>query len=130
VEASGIAVEERSLPGGVQGVSQGGRIVLRAGLDSRSRLLVLAHELCHELAHQGDGAGEKPRQVRELEAEATAFVVGTALGVESPFSADYLLSHGVDAAALRSALTTVQRLARAVLAIVGESHVAGVPAAA
>ena len=122
VEAAGIAVEERPLPAGVQGASLGGRVVLRPGLDSRSRLLTLVHEVCHEVAHQAEGEPEKPRQVRELEAESVAYVVGTVLGVPSPFSADYLLGYGLGAEDLKAALGTVQRLVREVLSVVGDPN--------
>ena len=120
IEADGIVVEERSLPMGVQGVSLGGTIFIRRGLDSRNRLAVLLHELAHEVAHRGEAQREKPVALRELEAESTAYVVGAALGLDIPHSGDYLLGYGLDAAALRAALGTVQTLARRVLAIVGE----------
>jgi len=118
IVATGITVEERHLPAGVEGVSRGGSILVRPGLDSRSRLFVLLHELAHELAHQGPDQREKPRQQRELEAESTAFVAAAALGLESPGSRDYLLSHLATPAELRASLGTIQRLARRVLAVV------------
>ncbi|MDQ3540771.1 MAG: ImmA/IrrE family metallo-endopeptidase, partial [Chloroflexota bacterium] len=102
----------------VQGVSRGGQILIASGLDSRSRLLVLAHEVAHELAHQGEEGDEKPRAIRELEAESTAFVVGRILGVDNPFSADYLLNYGLDAVTLRAALATIQSLVRRVMAVI------------
>ncbi len=118
IEARQIVVEERPLPMGVQGVSLGGTIFVRTGLDSRNRLAVLLHELAHELAHRGEAQRAKPVALRELEAESTAYLVGAALGLEIPHSADYLLGHGMDAAALRASLGTIQALARRVLAVV------------
>lgn len=118
VIATGIAVEEHVLPGGIHGASTGGRILIRTDLDSRSRLLVLAHELAHELAHHGEAAGDTPLPLRELEAESVAFVVGRVLGVDSPFSSDYLSSYGLDAPALQAALVTIQTLVRQVVAII------------
>ncbi len=118
VEAERILVEERPLPMGVQGVSLGGTIFIRRGLDSRNRLAVLLHELAHELAHRSEGQRTKPVALRELEAESTAYVVGAALGLEIPHSGDYLLGYGLDAAALRASLGTIQALARRVLAVV------------
>ncbi|MDP9368327.1 MAG: ArdC-like ssDNA-binding domain-containing protein, partial [Chloroflexota bacterium] len=126
IEAERIAVEERPLPMGVQGVSLGGTIFVRRGLDSRNRLAVLLHELAHELAHRGEAQRAKPVALRELEAESTAYVVGSALGLEVPHSADYLLGYGLDAAALRAALGTVQHLARRVLEIVDDFAMAHV----
>ncbi len=118
IEAERILVEERPLPMGVQGVSLGGTIFIRQGLDSRNRLAVLLHELAHELAHRSEGQRAKPVALRELEAESTAYVVGAALGLEIPHSGDYLLGYGLDAAALRASLGTIQALARRVLAVV------------
>ncbi|MDP9370201.1 MAG: ArdC-like ssDNA-binding domain-containing protein [Chloroflexota bacterium] len=124
IEAERIVVEEHPLPMGVQGVSLGGTILLRRGLDSRNRLAVLLHEAAHELAHRGEAQRAKPVALRELEAESTAYIVGAALGLEIPHSVDYLLGYGLDASALRSALGAIQTLARRVLAIVGEAEAA------
>ena len=131
IEAERIVVEERPLPMGVQGVSLGGTVFIRRGLDSRNRLAVLLHELAHELAHRGEAQRAKPVALRELEAESVAYIVGAALGLEIPHSADYLLGYGLDAAALRASLGTIQSLARRVLAIVGEvPHVSNAAMAA
>ncbi len=122
IEAERIAVAEHPLPQGVQGVSLGGTILLRPGLDSRNRLFTLLHEYCHEMAHRGEAQSAKPREVREFEAESVAFVVAAALGLEIPTSADYLLSHGTTPEVLHASLGTVQTLARRVLAIIGEAE--------
>jgi hypothetical protein len=63
------------------GTSSGGRIQVLAGLQPASEFMVLAHEFAHELLHHGD---DRPgsRDTRELEAEAVAFVVGHALGLD------------------------------------------------
>ncbi|MDP9357833.1 MAG: ArdC family protein [Chloroflexota bacterium] len=120
IESERILVAEHHLPAGVQGVSLGGAILLRPGLDSRNRLFTLLHEYCHEVAHRGEAQRAKTREVREFEAESVAFVVAAALGLEIPTSGDYLLSHGATAEVLRASLGTIQTLARRVLATVGE----------
>jgi hypothetical protein len=130
VIATGIAVEEIPLPGGIQGASTGGRILIRAGLASRSRLLTLLHECAHELVHHGEGSAEKPLALRELEAESTAYVVGQVLGVANPFSADYLLNYGLDAAALQASLTSIQTVVRMILRIIRPADEQEVPLAA
>ncbi len=122
IEEERIVVEERSLPMGVQGVSLGGAIFIRRGLDSRNRLAVLLHELAHEVAHRGEAQRAKPVARRELEAEGAAYVVGAAIGLDIPHSSDYLLAYGLDAPALRATLGKIQALARRVLAIVGEEE--------
>ncbi len=118
ITATGITVREQPLPAGIAGASQGGCILIKSGQDSRNRLFTLLHELVHELAHHGEGQREKSRQVRELEAEASAFVVAATLGLESVGTRDYLLTYKVSAEDLRRALGSIQRLVRQVLAIV------------
>ncbi len=120
IEATGIVVEERPLPGNIEGVSLGGRIVVRAGLSSRRRLWVLTHELAHELLHHGEEPDATPRAQRELEAEGVSFVVGAVLGVENTGARDYLLTYGITPEALRNSLATIQGTVRRVLAILGE----------
>ncbi len=117
-EGERILVAEHRLPPGVQGASLGGTILLRPGLDSRNRLFTLLHEYAHEVAHRGQAQREKPREVREFEAESVAFVVAAALRLEIPTSSDYLLSHGATAEVLRASLGTIQSLTRRVLATV------------
>ncbi len=122
IESERIVVNERPLPPGVQGVSLGGTILLRPGLDSRNRLFTLLHEYAHEVAHRGEAQRAKTREVREFEAESVAFVVAAALGLEIPTSSDYLLSHGATADVVRSSLGVIQSLARRVLTVVGEEE--------
>jgi len=66
-------------------------------------------------------ADDRPasRDTRELEAEAVAFVVGEAVGLEvAEASTDYLhLYHG-DSAALAASLDRIQRAASVILAAV------------
>jgi hypothetical protein len=118
IVASGIAIEERSLPPGTEGVSKGGLIVVNSTLDSRRRILVLLHELTHELAHHTPQGPAKTVQQRELEAESVAFVVGAILGIENPNSADYVLNWEGTPLELKASLGTIMSLVRQVLAIV------------
>jgi hypothetical protein len=130
ITASGIAVVERPLPDGIFGASTGGRIVVREGLDSRTRLVTLLHEFAHELAHQGEERRAKPLAARELEAEATAFVVAAVLELESIGSRDYLLLYQIGPTELKASLVTIQGLVRRVLAVVEPAMTAPVRLAA
>jgi hypothetical protein len=119
IEATGIRIEETvDLPRGALGVSTGGLIGIRPGLDSRNRLFVLLHELAHELAHKSEAQQAKPVAQRELEAEAVSFVVAGVLGLENVGSRDYLLTYGISSEELRSSLGTIQSLVRQVLRVV------------
>ena len=117
IVASGIVVESSDDLGGARGTSSGGRIQIPNGLSPAEEFVVLAHEWAHEL-HRAD---DRPasRDTRELEAEAVAFVVGEAVGLEvSQASKDYLhLYHG-DREALTQSLDRIQRASSVILTAV------------
>ncbi len=106
-----IAVETAVHLGGADGVSMGGQIVLRLGLSPAEECSVLAHELAHELLHRGE---DRPasKTVRELEAEAVAFIVGQAVGLSNRHAcADYIRLYDGDAGALVASLDRIQKAA-------------------
>ncbi len=80
--AQGIALESVDDLGGALGTSSGGRIRLLNGLSPAMEFTTLVHEYAHELLHHAD---DRPasRDTRELEAEAVAFVVGEAVGLDT-----------------------------------------------
>ena len=69
------------LPEALKGYSRGGEIVLNKILNQTERSGVLVHELGHELLHQKDES-ELSKEVKEMEAEAAAFVVMDHYGVD------------------------------------------------
>ena len=81
--SEGITVDRRELPGAAQGLSSGGTITLAKHAGTKT----LIHELAHELLHQHSFMN---RKVKELEAEAVAFVVGSHFGLEDLQSPNYL----------------------------------------
>lgn len=86
----GITIDIDSDLGTALGVSRGGRISLRPGLTPSQEFSTLAHELAHELLHHS-GQVHPSRTVRELEAEAVAFAVSTAAGLDNgTASRDYI----------------------------------------
>ena len=114
----GITVESADDLGGALGLSAGGRIQILNGLSAAEEFVVLVHEYAHELLHRAD---DRPasRDTRELEAEAVAFVVGEAAGLDTrEGSRDYLhLYHG-DREALTQSLDRIQRAASVILTAV------------
>jgi len=112
----GIAVDYVQELGGALGTSSGGRIQVLTGLQPASEFMVLAHEFAHELLHHGD---DRPgsRDTRELEAEAVAFVVGHAVGLDITDAArDYIHLYRGDSTALAQSLDRIQRTASTILA--------------
>ena len=112
----GIALAYADSLGGARGVSHGGRIELLSGMPPAEEFSVLAHELGHEALHKGERRAETDLRVRELEAEAVAFVVTVAAGLENgTASRDYIGLYGGDARALARSLSHVQRAAAEIL---------------
>ena len=91
----------------------------------------LTHEIAHEMLHRGDRRTLTTKQVRETEAEAVAFVVCQALGLDTgTASADYIqLWHG-DADLLRESLEVVQRTSTVILGAISPKDAVGTPATA
>lgn len=92
-----------------EGVSEGGRIRLRAGQTPAEEFATLVHEFAHERLHRDKDRKEISRRVRELEAEAVAFVVCHAVGLDTgTASSDYIQLYGGDRDALTASLARVQ----------------------
>jgi antirestriction protein ArdC len=122
----GILLEYADDLGGALGESHGGRIRMLTGLAPASEFSVLAHEYAHELLHRGT---DRPpsRDTRELEAEAVAFVVGQAIGLDIAESArDYIHLYRGDSAALTESPKRIQQTAASILRSIraGEEKVA------
>ena len=115
---AGISIEYSDDLGGALGVSCGGRIRVLNGQDAASEFMVLVHEYAHELLHRGN---ERPasRNIRELEAEAVAFVVGQAVGLTvGDASRDYIQLYKGDSTGLAQSLERIRAAAAAVLTVV------------
>ena len=88
-EKKDIKVNVKELAGNTQGISAGGSIEIAPEAGTKT----LIHEIAHELMHRGEDR-PKDHRVRELEAEAVAFVVGTHFGLEGISSPNYVALHG------------------------------------
>ncbi len=116
VAAKGITLDHDDLPPGADGVSRGGRISIRAGLEPANQFSVIVHELAHELLHRGE---QRPTSatVRETEAEAVAFVVCQAIGLETGSAAsDYIQLYDGKTETLAASLDRIQHVAAEVIA--------------
>lgn len=102
--------------GGARGASYGGRVELIPGMEPAEEFATLVHEVAHELLHRDERRVQTTVQVREVEAEAVAFVVTTAVGLTNgTASADYLGLYGGDAKLLAQSLSHIQRVAAEIL---------------
>ena len=112
IASKGIHMAFSDAVGGAEGYSAGGRIVVRHGLSPAEEFSALVHELAHEMLHQDKDAKEQSRTVRELEAEAVAFVVCQAVGLNARSSStDYIHLYDGDRNTLMSSLARIRATA-------------------
>jgi hypothetical protein len=104
------------------GVSYGGKIALLPGQSEAEDFTSLVHETAHELLHKSTRRTMTTATVRETEAEAVAFIVGQAIGLEmGHVASDYIQMYAGNAALLAESLEVVQRTSAVILdAITGE----------
>ena len=96
-----IALEYNENISPALGVSYGGKIAILPGQSPAEDLVCLVHETAHELLHKSDRRTMTTATVRETEAEAVAFIVGQAIGLEmGRASSDYIQMYAGNAALL------------------------------
>ena len=112
IARNGVELRYEPSLGGALGVSEGGRIAVLQDLAPAEEFAVLAHELAHELLHRTERRKETTKTIRELEAEAVAFVVCRSAGLESlERSSDYIQLYQGDKELFLASLNHIQRVA-------------------
>ena len=117
INAQGIELEfnERIAP--AMGMSYGGKIVLLPGQSKAEEFATLVHELAHEVLHKAERRTQTTKTVRETEAEAIAFVVSKAVGLQTgTASADYIQLYHGNASLLPESLEVIQKASAVILA--------------
>ena len=103
--------------GTAQGSSSGGTIKLKSDLEKAAAFAVLAHEVAHEMLHQGEARRERKttKNQRELEAESVAFIVCTAIGLDHSGASDYIKLYDGTKEGLHASLQFIQQTAQTIL---------------
>ena len=117
-----IALEFNEKIAPALGVSYGGKIALLPGQSKAEEFTTLVHETAHELLHKAERRTMTTATVRETEAEAVAFIVGQAIGLEiGNSSADYIQLYHGNAALLTESLEVIQRTSAVILGAITEN---------
>lgn len=114
--ANNIKVEIVNDLAGAEGVSSGGSIKLLETAGTRT----LVHELAHELLHKSTSPDyiSLTRAEKELEADATAWVVCNHFGLDAPQAVNYLALWNADGKKIREHLDRIQKAATKIIAAV------------
>lgn len=120
VAERGITIEYSDRIGAALGCSTGGRILLRPDLTPAEEFSTLVHEFAHELLHRDERPSSRVLRTVELEAEAVAYVVCHAAGLDtSTASSDYIQLYRGDREALESSLGAIRNTASCILTGLG-----------
>lgn len=93
------------------------KIIVLPGLTLAEEFHVLTHEVAHARLHFSERRADTTKGIRETEAEAVAFVVARAVGLDTnSASSDYLKLYNGDKDTLAQSLDHIQRVSTEILA--------------
>lgn len=121
VASRGIDLQYSDLLGSALGTSSGGTIRIATGHSAAKEFSVIVHELAHEMLHHGTGGRPDSKTIRETEAEAVAFIVCRAVGLDCGTAAsDYIQLYSGGKDTLAESLGRIQETASDILSALGE----------
>lgn len=116
IRDAGIELDTDYIESRALGVSSGGRITIRPGLNPPEEFSVLVHEFAHELLHRGERRQDTTKTIRETEAEAVAFAVCHRIGLETGSAAsDYIQLYNGSRETLQESLHHIRDCAAKIL---------------
>jgi antirestriction protein ArdC len=99
-----------------RGMAEKGKITLLPEQTAAETFATLVHEVAHSELHFGDRRRETTKRIRETEAESVAYVVCSAIGLETGTAAlDYVGLYGGDSKLLLESLQYIQQAANRIL---------------
>lgn len=119
-QSRGIEITFKNLPGDIQGISKGK--VIEVDNDAGTKTMI--HEIAHELMHRGDDC-PRGQAIRELQAEATAFVVAKHFGIQGLNSSNYLALFNIDSTNICKNNVDIQKTASTIINFIKGYHPCG-----
>ena len=107
--------------GTAEGISKGGEIIIKKDNDYNNKLLTLIHEWAHELLHKDNiNTISLDRGVKEIQAESASYIVSKYLGLNNPFTSDYIQKWSKDKEQLKENLTVIIKTSRKIIDIINK----------
>jgi len=129
VAEQGILLEYSQDITPARGTSAGGKITLLPEQSPAEEFATLTHEVAHELMHRDERRASTSKRSRETEAEAVAFVVCQAIGLDTGSAAqDYIQLYEGDAKLLSESLEHIRQTATRILFAIGAEQSSAPPA--
>ncbi|MEZ7892696.1 MAG: ImmA/IrrE family metallo-endopeptidase [Candidatus Wallbacteria bacterium] len=116
IKDHGLSIDFIPLREGLNGYITEKRIAVNKNNSPNAQYATILHELSHYCLGHSAGVTEAEAPVAELEAEATAYVVGSYFGVDIP-SEFYIAAWGGNGAAIRKSISRIDQAARKVFEI-------------
>ena len=122
IEKIGIEVIETEETQGAEGISLGGKILIKESLNYNNRLLTLIHELTHEMLDKGENSDREhtTKEIRELRAESSSYIVGQYIGIDNPFTSDYLIMYKADEKSFREHIEKIVSASNNIIKMINE----------
>ena len=119
VRENGIELRYSGEIAPARGMAEKGKITLLPEQTPAEAFATLVHEVAHSELHFGDRRAETSKRIRETEAESVAYVVCSAIGLETGTAAqDYVGLYGGDSTLLLQSLQYIQQAANRILAAI------------
>jgi antirestriction protein ArdC len=106
-----------------RGMAEKGKITLIPNQTPAEAFSTLVHEVAHSEMHFGDRRRETTKRIREIEAESVAYVICSAIGLETGTAAqDYVGLYGGDSKLLFESLQYIQQTAKRILTAIAPEN--------
>ena len=128
VRENGIELRYSDEIAPARGMAEKGKITLLPEQTPPETFATLVHEVAHSEMHFGERRSETTKRIRETEAESVAYVVCSAIGLETGTAAqDYVGLYGGDSKLLLESLHHIQQAANRILTAIAPEN-SGTPA--